>query len=208
TRRLLTIVWETEGKIMSDIKVTTSQLSNKISEAESRPQREDSSSFTISWFGLEQAGKTTILRRLQNGTFNPPIFQTIGFNTYSIKIEGQNFFCWDTSGQWMSNQQYLPCFLKDIQGIVFVVDSAAPERFVDIKEFWDTILSAPEIQPDTPILILANKQDLSIAVPIEKIREELQLNVYTRKVLIFPVSAKTGLNLDKALKSFGKILQR
>ena len=65
-----------------------------------------------------------------------------------------------------------------------------------MKNLWCRLLSAPEIQY-IPILVLANKQDLPSAVAIEKIEDELQLNLTHRRIKCFPVSAQR-LRSEKA----------
>eukprot|EP01147_Barroeca_monosierra_P001837 gene1837-4935_t len=110
-------------------------------------------------FGLDAAGKTSILYRLKLGKEIQAI-PTIGFNVETISLPNYSVSIWDVG-------------VRNAVSIVFVVDSADPERFSEAQEFLiDTLKDGCE---DRPVLILANKQDLPNAVPFEQIAENLDL---------------------------------
>ena len=52
-------------------------------------------------------------------------------------------------------------FCVDVDGIVFLVDAADQERFVDVKKELNRILS-DNLMKDTPILVLGNKVDKKV----------------------------------------------
>lgn len=107
---------------------------------------------------------------------------TIGFNCEKVKgtigkSKGVSFLVWDVGGQdkiralWKS---YTRC----TDGIIFVVDSCDLERMEEAKMELMRTAKSPDNQ-GTPLLILANKQDLPMAkepIELEKLLGLHELN--------------------------------
>ena len=87
--------------------------------------------------GLDNAGKTTILYRLQVGTVVSTI-PTIGFNVETVTHNNVKFQVWDLGGQ-TSIRPYWRCYYPNTQAIVYVVDSADAERLATTKEEFHAI---------------------------------------------------------------------
>ncbi|KAM9307568.1 ADP-ribosylation factor-like protein 4A isoform 1-T2 [Gastrophryne carolinensis] len=128
--------------------------------------------------GLDCAGKTTVLYRLQFNEFVNTV-PTKGFNAEKIKVPLGNsksvtFHFWDVGGQeklrplWKS---YTRC----TDGIVFVVDSIDTERMEEAKTELHKITKISENQ-SVPVLIIANKQDLRNSLSLSEIERLLALN--------------------------------
>ncbi|XP_062872523.1 ADP-ribosylation factor-like 4aa [Trichomycterus rosablanca] len=127
--------------------------------------------------GLDSAGKTTVLYRLQFNEFVNTV-PTKGFNTEKVKVAlgssgSVTFHFWDVGGQeklrplWKS---YTRCS----DGIVFVVDSVDAERMDEAKIELHKIARLSETH-DVPILIVANKQDMRHAISLADIEKVLAL---------------------------------
>ncbi|XP_006000590.1 uncharacterized protein LOC102358505 [Latimeria chalumnae] len=112
--------------------------------------------------GLDAAGKTTILYRLKlNETVTT--IPTIGFNVETVEpIENVSFTVWDVCSQTKIRPLWKHYFAHT-DGLVFVVDSADPERFEEAREELEAILDDDQMR-HVPFLILANKQDLPGAI--------------------------------------------
>ncbi|KAG8519871.1 ADP-ribosylation factor-like protein 4A [Galemys pyrenaicus] len=134
-------------------------------------------SFHIVILGLDCAGKTTVLYRLQFNEFVNTV-PTKGFNTEKIKVTLGNsktvtFHFWDVGGQeklrplWKS---YTRC----TDGIVFVVDSVDVERMEEAKTELHKITRISENQ-GVPVLIVANKQDLRNSLSLTEIEKLLAM---------------------------------
>lgn len=131
----------------------------------------------IAILGLDSAGKTTVLYRLQFNEFVNTV-PTKGFNAEKVKVAlGDSrtvpFHFWDVGGQeklrplWKS---YTRC----TDGIVFVVDSVDAERMEEAKTELHKIARSSEAQ-GVPVLIVANKQDLRHSLSVEEIKKMLAL---------------------------------
>nr|AAH50164.1 ADP-ribosylation factor-like 4a [Danio rerio] len=135
-------------------------------------------SLHIAILGLDSAGKTTVLYRLQFNEFVNTV-PTRGFNAEKVRIpvgdsRTVTFHFWDVGGQeklrplWKS---YTRC----TDGIVFVVDSLDAERMEEAKTELYKIARSTENQ-GVPVLIIANKQDMRQALPLSQIETMLALN--------------------------------
>ncbi|XP_022053063.1 ADP-ribosylation factor-like 4aa [Acanthochromis polyacanthus] len=135
------------------------------------------SSFHIAILGLDSAGKTTVLYRLQFNEFVNTV-PTKGFNAEKVKVSlGSHrtvtFHFWDVGGQeklrplWKS---YTRC----TDGIIFVVDSVDAERMEEAKTELHKIAKTSENQ-GVPLLVVANKQDLRHSLGLAEIEKLLAL---------------------------------
>ncbi|EOY31733.1 ADP-ribosylation factor 3 isoform 2 [Theobroma cacao] len=90
--------------------------------------------------GLDNAGKTTILYRLQMGEVVSTI-PTIGFNVETVQYNNIKFQVWDLGGQ-TSIRPYWRCYFPNTQAIIYVVDSSDTDRLVIAKEEFHAILES------------------------------------------------------------------
>ena len=104
--------------------------------------------------GLDNAGKTTILYKLQLGEIVTTV-PTVGFNVETMNYEGLKFQVWDLGGQ-TGLRPYWRCYYQDTNAVVFVVDSADRERLEFAKQELELMLQEDELR-GVPVLILANK---------------------------------------------------
>ncbi len=100
------------------------------------------SRLTNSFSGLDGAGKTTILYRLQIGEVVTTI-PTIGFNVETVSYKNIKFQVWDLGGQ-TSIRPYWRCYYANTDAIIYVVDSSDVDRVATSGEelkvillFWD-----------------------------------------------------------------------
>ncbi len=156
--------------------------------------------------GDSYVGKTSILSRYANGTFNENYLSTLGLDSYSKDetINGKTIRVnvWDTAGQ----ERYKALtkgFFRNAQGIMVVFDVTNQETFENVKFWIESIKTniGSEIEK-TPIIIIGNK--------IDSEREfEKDVAVKFCKEANYPyyeTSAKTGENIDSTIIDLVKLV--
>ncbi|KAG8969772.1 Arf GTPase arf1 [Tulasnella sp. 427] len=126
----------------------------------------------ILMLGLDAAGKTTILYRLQIGEVVSTI-PTIGFNVETVQYKNIQFQVWDLGGQ-SSIRPYWRCYYANTQAIIYVIDAADTDRLATSRAELLTMLSEEELK-GVPLLVFANKQDVAGALKPGEISEKLGL---------------------------------
>ena len=153
-------------------------------------------------FGVDAAGKTTILYKLKLGEIVTTI-PTIGFNVESFQYNFQTFTIWDLGLRDKARPLIRHYLDPPPDGLILVVDANAPCRFEEIKDFMEMALDQSLYGcSDLPkLLVLCNKMDLPHAVSAERIWSELGLDRRSRdfKVFIQPCVATTGEGLFEGL---------
>ncbi|KAI8976984.1 ADP-ribosylation factor-like protein [Pilobolus umbonatus] len=147
--------------------------------------------------GLDGAGKTTILYRLQLGevVFTIP---TIGFNLETVTYKNIKFQVWDLGGQ-TSIRPYWRCYYANTDAVIYVVDSVDKDRMETAKEELHSMLEEPELK-DAALLVFANKQDMEGALGAAEIADALGLStIKNRQYSIFKTSATKGEGLTEGL---------
>ena len=122
--------------------------------------------------GLDAAGKTTILYKLKLGEIVTTI-PTIGFNVETIEYKNINFTVWDIGGQTQIRLLWKH-YYQNTQGIIFVVDSSDTERVQEAREEIEKLLAEEDLK-GAALLVLANKQDISGALPPADVATQLGL---------------------------------
>eukprot|EP01155_Anaeramoeba_flamelloides_P023632 Anaeramoba_flamelloidesa807948_50.p1 GENE.a807948_50~~a807948_50.p1 ORF type:complete len:191 (-),score=31.68 a807948_50:31-570(-) len=143
--------------------------------------------------GLDSAGKTTILYKLQIGEVVETT-PTVGFNMETVERESVKFQAFDLGGQ-ESLRPYWRYYYNDIDGVIYVVDSSDRDRLrTSVKEF-QLMLKEDELK-NAAVLVYANKQDLPDAISAESMIEKLDLESERgRKWACMPTCAITGEGL-------------
>ncbi|KAF6198257.1 hypothetical protein GE061_008008 [Apolygus lucorum] len=147
--------------------------------------------------GLDNAGKTTVLKHLNNED-TTTISPTLGFNIKTILYGDYKLNMWDVGGQ-KSLRSYWKNYFESTDGIVWVVDSVDARRLDDCCRELHFLIEEERLV-GASVLILANKADLPGAASLEQIRERLELDrITTHHWKIVRVSAMTGENVVPAI---------
>ncbi|XP_063976484.1 ADP-ribosylation factor-like protein 2 isoform X1 [Diachasmimorpha longicaudata] len=151
----------------------------------------------ILMLGLDNAGKTTILKRIVGEPIDT-ISPTVGFNIKTLEHQGCKLNIWDVGGQ-KSLRSYWRNYFESTDGLIWVVDSADKRRLEDCKVELYKLLQEERLQ-GASLLILANKQDLPGALSSAEIAEVLELaGIKTHHWQILRCSAVTAENLVEGI---------
>ncbi|WIA35076.1 hypothetical protein OEZ86_003563 [Tetradesmus obliquus] len=148
--------------------------------------------------GLDNAGKTTIVRKLNNEDIST-ISPTLGFNIKTMQFKGYKLNIWDVGGQ-KTLRPYWRNYYEKTDGLIWVVDSADLARLEDCRKELHALLQEERLFGAT-LLILANKQDIPAALPLQEIEQVLDLgSIGKRHVRTVACSAHTGEGLLQAFE--------
>ncbi|NWH39666.1 ARL14 protein, partial [Chloropsis hardwickii] len=154
----------------------------------------------IVMLGLDFAGKSTLLYKFRYKD-NFLTVRTIGFNVDMIEV-GKDFTLtfWDVGGQ-KKMREFWSNFLEDTSGLLYVVDSFDKQRLEESRREFELILKNESIK-NVPVVVLANKQDLSGALNAEEITRRFKMKKYCsdRNWYVQPCCATTGEGLAEALQ--------
>lgn len=140
-------------------------------------QRETEREVRILLLGLDNAGKTTILKALANEDVTH-IMPTQGFNIKSVNSSGLKLNVWDIGGQ-KKIRPYWKNYFENTDVLIYVIDSADKRRFDETGEELLELLEEEKLNK-VPLLIYANKQDLFKSAKPAQIAIDLQLSSQIR----------------------------
>ncbi|KAH0571004.1 ADP-ribosylation factor like protein 2a [Spironucleus salmonicida] len=148
--------------------------------------------------GLDNAGKTTILKAISNE--DPTITQpTQGLNAKTVAFGKSKLQCYDVGGQ-QSVRQYWKHYFKNTNCLVFVVDAADANRLEEVSVELNICAESEELV-NVPILVFSNKSDIPTALTAAEIAQKLQLtNLRGHKWQIQECSALNGTGIDEGFQ--------
>ncbi|TRM68616.1 GTP-binding protein [Schizophyllum amplum] len=162
-----------------------------------RKSRQKEKEMRILFLGLDNAGKTTILKKL-NGEDISSISPTLGFNIRTFAHNRYTLNIWDVGGQ-RTLRPYWRNYFEQTDAIVWVVDSGDRMRMEDCKHELHSLLTEDRLS-GASLLIFANKQDLPGSLSSAEISQAIELPaIRSHHWKIQPCSAVTGENLVQGL---------
>ncbi|KAL8912690.1 MAG: hypothetical protein Q9171_002323 [Xanthocarpia ochracea] len=152
----------------------------------------------ILMLGLDNAGKTTIVKTLMNEDVNT-VSPTLGFIIRTIDYEGYKLNIWDVGGQ-KTLRTYWRNYFEKTDALIWVVDSADRLRTEDCRKELAGLLLEERLQ-GASLLIFSNKTDITGSMSNKEIREALALDsIKTHKWTIIQCSAITGCNVREGIE--------
>lgn len=174
--------------------------------------------YCILILGLDNAGKTTFLEQTKC-KFNPNykrsvnqlqrVTTTVGLNIGKIDIGNIRLLFWDLGGQ-EELQTLWDKYYAESHGLIYIVDTAAPERFEESKQAFVKMLASEHLDT-VPLLILGNKQDLPESRTIMDLKNAFHDSVRrigNRDCFIKPISALEGTGVMEGIEWMRKCVER
>ena len=170
----------------------------------------------IVFTGLDNAGKTSILRVLQKqysklGSTKP----TTGVDRHTINVLGYDIVNWDLGGQEKYRKEYLKDESRtfdDTDLLFYIVDISSPERFYEGLEYYKNILwfaFESENSNQLPYVIICLHKDDPDLKDDEMLNENIELarnlfeeNSKEQRIKFFRTSIYNEWSIIKAF-SFG-----
>lgn len=159
--------------------------------------------------GLDNSGKTSIINHLKpNDSKLQTIVPTVGFNVEKFSAKALNFTTFDMSGQGKYRNLW-EHYYKDVDAIIFVIDSSDRMRIVVSKEELISMITHQELKNrNIPVLFFANKMDVRGALSAEEIGEELELNrIRNKRWQIFGSNALTGEGVAEGIDWLSQLIK-
>jgi len=161
--------------------------------------------FKITVIGDGAVGKTSLIKKYTQGSFQKDYIKTLGaqFSKYDEEIEGDNckLFFWDIAGQ-REFDFMRPTFYKGSKAAIIVFSYTDENSFNHIEEWHEDI---KKYMGDLPIVLFGNKIDLVDEKDLED--EKVKEIVEDRDFLgYYKTSAKTGTGVYKAFQAIIKDL--
>ncbi|CDK26168.1 unnamed protein product [Kuraishia capsulata CBS 1993] len=165
-----------------------------------RKQKLKDKEIRVLMLGLDNAGKTTIVKNLLSQDLDS-ISPTMGFSIETLPWKGYTLQVWDIGGQstlrpfWFNYFERTDC-------LIWVIDASSLERLSEsFKELADIL--GEERLVGVNLLILVNKMDLAEGLQIDQLRDQIATNLNLKALRsewkISGVSGITGQNLSASM---------
>lgn len=147
--------------------------------------------------GDYQAGKTSLIKRFVENSFQENYISTIGVEIHKKVVEVSsgtiiNFLIWDIGGQITQMAPYRNRFYSGANAAFIVVDRSRANNQESIKFWFDDIKIS--IPADIPVVIVGNKSDLVDEIVVSELDIKSVAEEYGFHYIL--TSAKTGDSVD------------
>ncbi|KAL5109256.1 ADP-ribosylation factor 6 [Taenia crassiceps] len=145
--------------------------------------------------GLDNGGKKTILAGLGDVISFEPVRH---FQVDTVDYKELYIRSWDIGGFWQPKALWQH-FYKYTEALIFVVDCGDYDRIYEARDAIHEILRSVALR-GVRVLIFANKQDLTYAMPLSQIMEILEVGKMHDHVWhLQPACALTGAGIFEGI---------
>ncbi|KAF5857675.1 hypothetical protein ETB97_005468 [Aspergillus alliaceus] len=135
----------------------------------------------ILMLGLDNAGKTTIVKQIMNEDVTT-VSPTLGFIIRTIDFQGYKLNIWDVGGQ-KTLRSYWKNYFEKTDTLVWVVDATDRLRVGDCRDELAGLLLEERLT-GASLLIFLNKTDVEGCMTEEEVHRQLDLDsIKTHKIL-------------------------
>ncbi|XP_037537594.1 ADP-ribosylation factor-like protein 14 [Nematolebias whitei] len=157
--------------------------------------------------GLDNAGKSTLLYKMKHNVSVSTV-PTIGFNVEMLDARKNRkpivVTLWDVGGQRKMREHWQK-YHQNAAAVVFVVDASDRARLGEARAELEKTLQSEQLR-GCPLILLANKQDVSGALTITELKDRFKLRKMCsgRDWFVQPCSATMGVGVEE---TFRKVVQ-
>lgn len=156
-------------------------------------------------YGLENSGKSTLIRSYQKNLFTPGLPSTVQ-KFHEIILDNLVFNIIEVGGRKEVRKLVFE-YLAHVDSIIFVIDGSDEARFKDVQKEFEKILNHPH-SSDKPLAVLFNKTDITQVHPSTIIEKLDLLHRYDRPHQVFSITAKNPQTLRQVLIWIDKCLSK
>ena len=150
-------------------------------------------------------GKSSIIHRYKNGSFNSDIDSTIGasFYAHSIELKGKSIriSIWDTAGQERYDS-ISSLYSRNSNAVILVADSTRIDQVYSLQRWHDKIVKQV-LTEDVKVYIAVNKVDIENPEFNYKGVNDFAEEVHAQ---VFKTSAKENRNINELFASVAEAL--
>eukprot|EP00123_Amoebidium_parasiticum_P013157 comp21801_c0_seq7/m.31021 comp21801_c0_seq7/g.31021 ORF comp21801_c0_seq7/g.31021 comp21801_c0_seq7/m.31021 type:complete len:212 (-) comp21801_c0_seq7:25-660(-) len=163
--------------------------------------------FKLLLIGDSGVGKTCVLFRFSDDSYNATFISTIGidFKIRTIELDGKKIKLqiWDTAGQERF-RTITTAYYRGAMGIMLVYDVTCEKSFENIRQWIRNIET--HASEDVEKMILGNKCDMDDKREVAKERGEQLAAEYS--VPFLETSAKNNINVEQAFTQMAQAIKK
>ncbi|MFX1451912.1 MAG: Rab family GTPase [Promethearchaeota archaeon] len=179
---------------------------------------EETYNFKLILVGAPGVGKTSLIKKYIENSFQESYKETIGVNILikDLKVDKKNvqLLCWDVAGQEKFGR-VRQMYYRGSSAALVVYDVTKPSTYLEIPDF---VQDLRDITPNIPLILIGNKVDLRKemeSLSKSLIKEDLspistkkgeEMSEIIKSLDFFETSAKTGEEVEKAFYKIAEIL--
>eukprot|EP00123_Amoebidium_parasiticum_P013153 comp21801_c0_seq3/m.31013 comp21801_c0_seq3/g.31013 ORF comp21801_c0_seq3/g.31013 comp21801_c0_seq3/m.31013 type:complete len:211 (-) comp21801_c0_seq3:552-1184(-) len=163
--------------------------------------------FKLLLIGDSGVGKTCVLFRFSDDSYNATFISTIGidFKIRTIELDGKKIKLqiWDTAGQERF-RTITTAYYRGAMGIMLVYDVTCEKSFENIRQWIRNIET--HASEDVEKMVLGNKCDMDDKRMVAKERGEALAQEYN--VTFLETSAKNNINVEQAFTQMAAAIKK
>ncbi len=147
-------------------------------------------------FGLDKAGKTTLLKYLKGEKINENQSPTREYDIIGILVKDINFYIWDAPGQLQFRESWSEKVINS-EILIFILDLSDKKRFNEAKRELDKMLHESDTK-DMSLIVCFHKTDLKEGkTNLKEAFDTLKLSsIKGREVLWLKTSVHTAEGIE------------
>lgn len=163
--------------------------------------------FKVILIGDSSTGKTSMIQRFINNTFEDKHLNTIGVDFFmracDIEKHHIKLQIWDTAGT-EKYRSISSSYYRGSHAAFIVFDLTCRNTFENVRNWVDSFRKNCNPQNKNNIILIGNKSDLTVERQVKQ--EEAEELAQTNEMIYWETSAKSGQNVEEVFSYVTKLL--